>query len=354
MKTVLLAGGGHGHVTYLKQLMGKKLVDTRILLISESAKQYYSGMLPGFIQGQYTEEDFSFDLPKLCQAVGATFVEATIDTIDHSQKQVITSKGSFAYDLLSINLGSTSHHEFLTFEKADVVASKPLGPLVEFTKKLPVSPIHLVLIGGGVSGAELAMAYALRLPNSRITLVHRRCHIAENLGIQVERLLLKRMKRLGIRICSNTEVLGLQDHKLETQKGPISFDYAILTSGYQGPSVKFIGLDTSDAGFVRVNHLLEATPGVYAMGDCCQIIGQEWVPKAGVYAIRQAPILAKNLMADILGKGAKEGYLADPSPLQIINIGEDLAIYRHGKRVFQGRLAFGIKDYIDLKYMGEY
>ncbi len=62
MKKIILAGGGHGHINILKNLIRNPIENFEIKLITDNEKQYYSGMLAAFMEGIYSEDEISFDL----------------------------------------------------------------------------------------------------------------------------------------------------------------------------------------------------------------------------------------------------------------------------------------------------
>lgn len=39
-----------------------------------------------------------------------------------------------------------------------------------------------------------------------------------------------------------------------------------------------------------------SSPFIFAAGDCASIVGHPYVTKAGVYAVREGPVIARNIM----------------------------------------------------------
>ena len=73
-KQLLLVGGGHSHVTVIKQLGMRPIPGVKVTLVTPSLKTPYSGMLPGCIAGHYQPGDIYIDLARLCQAAGIDWV----------------------------------------------------------------------------------------------------------------------------------------------------------------------------------------------------------------------------------------------------------------------------------------
>ena len=65
-------------------------------------------MVPGYIAGQYDRSSLEIDLERLCNRARATYVRATISTIDAKQHRVIREDGTDVnYDIASIDIGSS-------------------------------------------------------------------------------------------------------------------------------------------------------------------------------------------------------------------------------------------------------
>ena len=66
LRDLVLIGGGHSHVQVLKKFAMNPVAGVRITLVSESGLSPYSGMLPGYISGAYSEKDINIALGPLC------------------------------------------------------------------------------------------------------------------------------------------------------------------------------------------------------------------------------------------------------------------------------------------------
>lgn len=65
MKRLVLVGGGHAHLSALRAIAQKRTPGMDVTLITPSAHQNYSGMLPGWIAGHYSEAECRVDLRPL-------------------------------------------------------------------------------------------------------------------------------------------------------------------------------------------------------------------------------------------------------------------------------------------------
>ena len=81
-RELVLVGGGHGHVYLLKMLKMKPIEGVRVTLISKETDTPYSGMLPGFVSGQYTKEECHLDLRQLCSYSSIRFIQGEVCHLD--------------------------------------------------------------------------------------------------------------------------------------------------------------------------------------------------------------------------------------------------------------------------------
>jgi NADH dehydrogenase FAD-containing subunit len=73
----------------------------------------------------------------------------------------------------------------------------------------------------------------------------------------------------------------------------------------------------------------------------------------GVYAVREGPILFHNLLARLTGKSIK-AFRPQKRYLLIFNMGDGTGIFVRWPLVWQGKLAFRLKNYIDIGFMAKF
>ncbi|MDC3109133.1 bifunctional pyridine nucleotide-disulfide oxidoreductase/selenide, water dikinase SelD, partial [Alphaproteobacteria bacterium] len=74
-KQLVLVGGGHANVQVLKKLCMNRVKGLHTILISEHYEATYSGMTPGYIHKDFSKQEISIDLQRLCFNAGATFIK---------------------------------------------------------------------------------------------------------------------------------------------------------------------------------------------------------------------------------------------------------------------------------------
>ena len=141
-------------------------------------------------------------------------------------------------------------------------------------------PHHLIVIGGGYIGLELAQA--LRRLGSDVTVIEQGAQLAEREDPDVGDALLDLFHDEGIEVLLGTQVSQVDGHsgkeiRVHAKDGPgerIIEGTDLLVSVGRTPNTKGIGLEQvgvqlDERGYIKVNDRLETTASnVWAMGDC--------------------------------------------------------------------------------------
>jgi pyruvate/2-oxoglutarate dehydrogenase complex dihydrolipoamide dehydrogenase (E3) component len=141
-------------------------------------------------------------------------------------------------------------------------------------------PEHLIVLGGGYVGLELAQA--LRRLGSRVTLIERGSQLVANEDTDVSQAILQLFRDEGIDVLLDANVLNVSglsgghvSLQLQGGNGTRTVEGTdILVAVGRTPNTTGIGLEkagveVTEKGHIRVNDRLETTaPNVWAMGEC--------------------------------------------------------------------------------------
>ena len=142
------------------------------ILISEHFEATYSGMTPGYIHRDFSREEISIDLQRLCFNAGATFIKDKVIKLETNNKKIVLQNfPSINYDILSINTGSISNTKGIKIEKlSKCFFAKPISSLVKNLSQIDQiisnKKNRISIIGGGVASYELAFSLIRRYENN--------------------------------------------------------------------------------------------------------------------------------------------------------------------------------------------
>jgi pyruvate/2-oxoglutarate dehydrogenase complex dihydrolipoamide dehydrogenase (E3) component len=159
-----------------------------------------------------------------------------------------------------------------------LAAAKPLTHIEAL--ELDILPAHLIVIGGGYSGLELAQAY--RRFGSEVTIVEAGAQLMGREDPDASHEIRRILTDEGVQIHVPAELLKVSGHSgnavsiaLRTGSGAPTIEGShILVAAGRVANTADVGLDTAgvdldDRGFVRVNERLETSaPDVWALGEC--------------------------------------------------------------------------------------
>ena len=374
VKDLVLVGGGHSHVAVLKKFGMKPLPGVRITLITRDVHTPYSGMLPGYIAGHYDFDETHIDLRPLAMFAGARIYHDEVMAIDHVNKKVICrNRPPVAFDILSINIGSTP--SMMTPGAEDNVTSvKPINNFVvrwhglfeRVRKKTEV--VNIGGVGAGAGGVEVLLAIEHRLRSDFAAAGRSSEHIKFHLFTDADDILMSHnasVRRRFNRVLRERRIDVHTGHKvIRVSSGSISCENGVEFALDEILWVTPAGaahwlrnetkLQLDDNGFVLVKETLESTshPGVFASGDIASVAAYPR-PKAGVFAVRQGPPLAENLRRALTGRSLKP-FRPQRDFLSLISTGGKYAIGSKWVFAVESEWVWKLKNWIDIRWMDKY
>ncbi|HIG39071.1 MAG: selenide, water dikinase SelD [bacterium] len=367
-KDLVLLGGGHSHVILLKMLAMNPVAGLQITLISPDTRTPYSGMLPGVVAGHYGSEDIYIDLVPLCRFAGARFIKTRVTNIDPYSKFVeCDGRPPINYDVLSINVGITPSLASIENIAEKVIAVKPISEFLPrwsaFLARAKKSKVQNVgIVGAGAGGVELCLAinHRLRQEINSTAIVHLLTddqHILANYPAQVQARFNKQLEKHQVHLHTGFEVVDIQDgiHGRElvaANENRLALDkvFWVTAAASQG-WLADTSLPLDDQGFVSVRDTLQVVEfdDIFAAGDIAHVLPHPR-PKAGVFAVRQGPVLYNNIRRYLLGKPPRP-YVPQGQFLSLISTGNKNAVASRNGFTLEGRFIWLWKNWIDQRFM---
>jgi selenide,water dikinase len=368
LKDLVLVGGGHAHVHVLKSFGMKPMPGVRLSLIGRDIETPYSGMIPGFVAGQYSFDECHIDLARLAAWTGTRLIQAEAVGLDRVNRQVLLKdRPPVSYDLLSIDVGSSPSLKAIPGAAEHATPVKPIAELghrwLAFLDRMKTwrGPLRIAVIGGGAGGVELALAIDHRLrqvaPGAEVAVtLATKDEILSGQAVAARQKMRAIFQRRGVRLLENAATTRIERGVVHLENGQrLDIDDAfVVTEASAAQWFAETGLPLDARGFFAVEPTLRS-PGderIFAVGDCATVTAHPR-PKAGVFAVRQGPPLAENLRRVLLGQ-APRPFTPQSRYLSIIGTGDGHAVATRGAWAIEGAWVWRWKDHIDRKWMRMY
>jgi len=363
-RDIVLVGGGHAHVDVIKRFGMRPEPGVRLTLIARDSLTPYSGMIPGLLRGVYSHADCHIDLGRICRWAGVGLIRAAATGLDLiGQRVEIAGRPPLAYDLLSIDVGSTPPAAGIAGADEFALPIKPLDwfldRLDEMDRTLPAGS-RLAVAGAGAGGVETALGLKRRFERQgktvRMTLLSADPTILPGHAESVRARMTRALADAGVEVRTNAAVAAVDAAGATLADGTaVPADIVILATGAAAPAwLAGSGLAVDDGGFVRIDRFLRSPshPEVFAAGDCAAFDPRR-LDKSGVYAVRAGPPLAANLRRAAIGE-PQERWTPQRRTLALMSTGDGGAVVSYGRFAASGRWAWTWKDRIDRRWMERY
>ncbi|WP_299566034.1 selenide, water dikinase SelD [uncultured Sulfitobacter sp.] len=359
-RDLVFVGGGHAHALVLRKWGMNSLPGARLTVINPGPTAPYTGMLPGHVAGHYSRDTLEIDLMRLARFAGARLILAHATAIDRDAKLIhVEGRPPVAYDVASIDIGITARMDIPGFD-AHAVGAKPLDIYARawrdfLDRAQPHQTPTIAVIGGGVAGCELAMAMAFALRERgaapQVTVIEAGADIS-GVGARARARLHAAMRDLGVRFEANAKVTRIAQGEVILADHPaVKADLCVGAAGaFPHGWIARTDLPQHD-GFIVIDPDLRVSGDahLFAVGDCAHMPFAPR-PKAGVFAVRAAPVLHHNLRA-VLTSTKLKPFRPQKSYLKLISLGGKSALAEKWGFAPAGPLLWRWKDRIDRTFM---
>ena len=368
---IVLIGGGHAHVEVLRNALMTPVSGARLTLVTRDVATPYSGMIPGYLAGHYTWAEAHIDLVPLAARAGTRLIHAAATGLDPEARQVhFENRPPLRFDIASLDIGSRPASDGIAGAGTHGLPVKPIDRFLECWTDVETAACaargayRVTMVGGGAAGVEVAMALHRRLSNHMVEAGCDPASLVFNVVTADAALLTdhapgtgRRLGRVlagaGIGVCLNAPVVALEDGGVRLADGSVlESDVTVLATGAAAPEwIRRTGLAVDRNGFVAVDGCLRSISHacVFAVGDIASFAPRE-LPKNGVHAVRQGPVLDSTLRR--LAEGREPvPYRPQQRTLAIVSTGSGHAVASRGPVAMSGRWAWWWKDRIDRRWM---
>ena len=372
-RTIVLLGVGHTNAHIVRKWKMAPLPDTRLVCVSNFRQATYSGMLPGVLAGLYEPQQMVIDLVRLCASAGAELIIGDVVGLDRQRPQLrFADRAPVPFDVLAIGVGSqptfdnvtvaTDAQQLLTIKPMQTLLARLDTAVAAAAAHADDDTLRVTIVGAGAGGVEVALCLHQRLTQQ---LPHRSLEMQVVCGQRgllpgfvdsTRDRIVHEFGRRNIQLHPGTQIVAVEPQQLVSRDGAtIPADLVIWATGATAPPLLGnLNLPTDERGFLLTDASLQSVSGlpIFAVGDTGTLRDQP-LPKAGVYAVRQGPVLWENLQRTLAGRELQQ-YKPQTNFLRLLNLGDGRALGEYLGRSFAGRWVFRWKDTIDGRFMKKF
>lgn len=362
---VVIVGGGFGGIKAALKLAHNEHV--HVTLVSDRPNfRYYPALFHTATGGLNAQS--SIQLDSILPTKLVDIIISKVEKLDRDKNTVITVDGhKIAYDTIIFSLGSQTNYFGIPGLPEFSYGIKSYEEIQRFKAHLHQQltddhkpDLNYVIVGAGPTGIELAGALPGYL--RKIMQNHGIKHRAINIDIveaaprllprspkSISNAVRRQLHKLGIKIYLGQTVQGETADSLMVSDKPISSHTVIWTAGVaNSPFFKENDFTMSDRGKVVVNDYLEASDGVYVIGDnaATQYSGMAQT------ALYDGVFVAADIAAKLDHRKRKT--YKPKKPITIIPAGPMWATVEWGRFKFTGKSGFVLRELADLKAFLDY
>ncbi|AZK46262.1 NAD(P)/FAD-dependent oxidoreductase [Paenibacillus lentus] len=324
MKQFVVLGGGYGGTAVIHELFkGFIPSDIQVILVDrmpfQSLKTEYYALAAG------TASDYELRVPFPSYS-GLLMKYGEVRSIDLSNRTIHFQEGDqLEYDQLVIALGCTDNYHGIPGAEEHSFGIQSFAAVREAYLQLnnlkPYGKVNV--IGGGLSGVEIAAELRESRPDLNIRIIDRGTRVLSAFPPKVSGYVTKWFEEHEVESLSSISTTGLDKGVIYHADGEIASDVTIWTAGIQPPAVVRkldIRKDHQGRVLLNENYQIPEHPEVFVCGDCASLPfapstqaaegqGQQVAQIASALWRGEAPRLQRLKLKGTLGSlGKKAGF----------------------------------------------
>jgi NADH dehydrogenase len=360
---ILILGSGFGGTYVLRKLLPSlnrnENIDT--VMISDENFFLFTPLLHEVAMGKIETRHVAFPIRKLGWKDRFTFVQDKVLEIDVENRRVTTTRSSYEFNYLVLALGSVTDIPSFKSQSDILFTLKTLhdsmlvrNHIIEVFERaenerdleLRRSLLTFVVCGAGYTGIQVVTELRdfvyrsllkfyrdIRPEEVKIVLVEAEPSLLSGLPTNLSSYVSKQLRSKGIELFLDSRITDVDSTSVEINGNKVmSIGTLLWVAGVKAnPVVSSITSRKDAQGRIVVNEFLEATdwPGVYALGDCIHFEDKSsgaTVPPRAHHAVRQAKIVAHNILAEI--RGWDKRVYSFKNNTEIISLGSSDAVFK--------------------------
>ncbi|KIW14872.1 hypothetical protein PV08_07657 [Exophiala spinifera] len=310
-KNVVVVGGSFAGFFLAKELADSLPTGYRVIVIEKHSHYYFTWNFPRVtvVEGHTQNAFVPYPDESLVQPAGVySFRQGEV--VDIGDGQVTLADGTIIpFEFLAIATGSNARYP------AEMDADNKFDCIAFFEKQQQriKAADHIVIVGAGAAGVEVAGDIMTTYKNKKVTLVHSRQQLLNKFGNELHNVAKKGLEDLGVELVLGDRVVAGLDSdgpaEIRLQSGKVLQADMLIRSTGQHPESTLVKKAFPSAISPSGNILVEKTlqikgcpPNIFACGDVIDLPG----PRLGRAATYQGMFVGDNIVRSIKGKPLKE------------------------------------------------
>jgi NADH:ubiquinone reductase (H+-translocating) len=375
---VIVIGGGFAGIQLVRRL-DEKLFD--ILLIDKINHHQFQPLFYQVATSQLEPSSISFPLRHIFRNKKNVRIRlGEVLKIVKAENKIITTVGSFSYDLLVIAIGCDTNFYGNKMIRENALSLKSTYDAISirnhilqtFEKIISVNDdekeglMNLVIVGGGATGVELAGAFAeikehvlprdyrmFDFSRLKIILMEGSKNTLSNMSHTAMTGSRRYLEKMGVEIYTETFVNNYDGNVITLSNGEtIRSNTVIWAAGVTGNTIEGLPAENLGPGNrIKVNRInkVSGSENIYAIGDIAYMETPKYPhghPQVANVAINQAKNLARNLKRIVNGKEPVEYEYRDLGSMA--TVGRNKAVVDFPVISFKGYFAWLIWMFLHL------
>jgi NADH dehydrogenase len=338
--SIVIVGGGFAGTALARALDARRTPGLQVTLVSDESTTTFNPMLPEAVGASVFPEQVVAPLREMLDLKrGDCFVMGRVTDVDTRARSLrcrtLAGDLRLHYDQLVLACGNRARLDLIPGMALHAMPLKTVGDALhirnvvlrrlarielEHDLELRREIGHFVVIGGGFSGVEVAgelidclasiRRYYPRVRDGevRVTLLHDMDRLLPEMSPRLAAAALRSLQRRGVVVELNARAASIHERAVVLTDGrTLAAQSVISTIGTRPNSLaNELGLATERGRLIVEPDLaVPGQRGVWALGDCALVPNAhdgKASPPTAQFAVRQAGVLARNLLAHQQGE----------------------------------------------------
>ena len=352
---VVLLGAGHANLLVLRAARRLTRHGVRVTVVDPDSF-WYSGMAAAVAGGTVHPGRDRIDPRPLAAGRGAVVRTARAVGLDTASATVLLDDGTaLPASAVVLNVGSDVDTRGLPADLDRVTPVKPTHGLLSLRDRLATGPQRprVVVVGAGASAVEVAANLAAGpvadAVAPRVTVLADG-PLVPRVDEDVRERLVAVLDGRGVALRTGRAIDVVDRHgvlAVATGTGlALEAEHVVLATGLRAAAaVESLGVGDADGMPTTATLQHPDHPWLLGAGDCIRFAG-DGLPRLGVFAVRQAPVLVDNLLA-LHGVGRLRSFEPQSSVLVALDLADGEAVVLWRGRSLWGRPGLVVKRLFD-------